>query len=49
MKPCYLNLTAALTAITEHTHTPRDPMLILDVSHETAMRALKHYKETTRG
>ncbi|MCD0166512.1 hypothetical protein IHN58_12710, partial [Deinococcus sp. 12RED42] len=40
---------AALTALTGHVHTPRDAMLILDVSHETAMRALKHYKETTRG
>ncbi len=38
-----------LTALTGHVHTPRDAMLILDVSHETAMRALKHYKETTRG
>lgn len=38
-----------LTALTGHVHTPRDAMLILDMSRETAQRALKHYQETTRG
>lgn len=38
-----------LTALTGHVHTPRDAMLILDMSRETAQRALKHYQETPRG
>ncbi|WP_189065359.1 hypothetical protein [Deinococcus seoulensis] len=40
---------ATLTALTGHAHTPRDAMYILDISHETAMRALKRHQEVTRG
>lgn len=38
-----------LAAVTGHAHTIREAMLILDMSRETAQRALKHYQETPRG